>query len=67
MLEHKGFQGTVDISLEDNCLHGKILHINDTVIYESSSQEELEEAFIEAVEDYIELKKTLLKKTSKLE
>jgi len=54
VLKHKGYLGSVDISFEDNCLHGKLLYIRDTVTYEAPDPAKLEEAFREAVEDYLE-------------
>jgi predicted HicB family RNase H-like nuclease len=54
ILEHKGFQGSVEFSFENNVLFGKILHINDLVSFEAESPVGLHEAFVEAVEDYLE-------------
>ena len=54
VMEYKGYQGSVDFSLEDRVLHGKILHINDLVTFEAESLAALEEAFHEAVEDYLD-------------
>lgn len=53
-LKHKGYVGSVEINLEDNCLYGKIEFINDLVTYEGETIEELKTAFVESVEDYIE-------------
>jgi predicted HicB family RNase H-like nuclease len=53
-LQYKGYLGDVDCSLEDKCLHGKILYINDLVTYEAQTVPELEEAFRAAVDDYLE-------------
>lgn len=58
-LKHKGYVGSSNISLEDNCLYGKIEFINDLVTYEGQTPEELKAAFIEAVDDYIETCKEL--------
>lgn len=52
-LTHRGFTGTAEVSLEDGCLFGCILHINDSISYEGSSVAELEQAFIAAVDDYL--------------
>jgi predicted HicB family RNase H-like nuclease len=52
-LEHKGYTGSVDFSLEDDVLHGKILFINDLVNYEGSTLQELQKAFEEAVDFYL--------------
>jgi predicted HicB family RNase H-like nuclease len=52
--QYKGYLGEVDYSLEDECLHGKILYINDLVTYEAQTVPGLEAAFREAVDDYLE-------------
>lgn len=52
-LKHKGYIGSVEVSLEDVCLHGKILFIRDIVTYEGQTVDELNQAFVEAVEDYL--------------
>ncbi len=52
-LSHKGYTGTVDVSIEDSCLHGKILFIEDMITYEGGTVEELKTSFIEAVDRYI--------------
>ncbi|ADE15026.1 HicB family protein [Nitrosococcus halophilus Nc 4] len=53
VLKHKGYIGTIEVSLEDNCLHGKIQFIQDTVTYEGQTPAELDQAFVEAVDDYL--------------
>ncbi|MFM0667569.1 type II toxin-antitoxin system HicB family antitoxin [Paraburkholderia sediminicola] len=54
VFEHKGYAGSVDFSLEDKTLHGKILFIDDLVNYEGKTLDALEIAFVEAVEFYLE-------------
>ncbi|MCK0743590.1 type II toxin-antitoxin system HicB family antitoxin [Chromohalobacter nigrandesensis] len=54
VLEHRGYQGSVEFSIEDGVLHGSILHIVDLVTYEAETLPALNEAFIESVEDYLE-------------
>lgn len=52
---YKGYTGGIDFSLEDNVLFGKIEFINDLVSYEGNDLPELETAFREAVDDYLEM------------
>lgn len=54
VLKYKDFIGSVEVSLSDNCLYGKILHINGLVTYEASTVKELKLEFEAAVDDYIE-------------
>ncbi|AZF10622.1 MULTISPECIES: type II toxin-antitoxin system HicB family antitoxin [unclassified Pseudomonas] len=52
-LKHKGYIGSIEASLEDNCLFGKILFIKALVSYEGKTVAELDAAFQEAVDDYL--------------
>jgi len=52
-LTYKGFTGSANVSIEDNCLHGKVLFIDDIITYEGATVEELNGAFKEAVDDYV--------------
>jgi predicted HicB family RNase H-like nuclease len=51
---YKGFCGSKEISLEDDCLFGKILFVNDLVTYEAESPSALKKAFEDAVDFYLE-------------
>jgi predicted HicB family RNase H-like nuclease len=59
ILEHNGFQGSVEFALEAGVLHGKILLIDDLVTYEADNITDLNEAFKESVDDYLETCKEL--------
>ena len=65
VLEHNGFIGSIEFSLEESILFGSLLYINDLVTYEGQTIEELREAFEEAVEEYIELCKECEKEPEK--
>lgn len=54
ILEYKGFQGSVEFSLENNVLFGKILNIDDLVTFEGDDVKGLNESFLESVDDYIQ-------------
>jgi predicted HicB family RNase H-like nuclease len=51
ILRYKGFIGSIEISIEDDCLHGKLLFINDLVTYEAQTPHQLQAEFESAVED----------------
>ena len=53
LLKYKGFLGSIEVSIGDNCIHGKILFIDDVVTYEAESPSQLEAEFKAAVEDYL--------------
>ncbi|MBJ7537169.1 type II toxin-antitoxin system HicB family antitoxin [Marinomonas transparens] len=54
VLNYNGYIGSVDLSLEDEVMHGKIEFINDLVTYEGQTVSELKMAFECAVDDYLE-------------
>ena len=55
VLQHQGYLGSIEFSLEDKLLFGKILHIKDLISYGGETIEELECNFHEAVDDYLAL------------
>ena len=58
VLKHKEFIGSVEFSAADELFFGKITGIDDLVSFEGESVKELKTAFVEAVENYIELCKS---------
>ncbi|MGC8491122.1 MAG: type II toxin-antitoxin system HicB family antitoxin [Syntrophobacteraceae bacterium] len=52
-LHYKGFSGSVRASIEDSCLHGRILFIEDLVTYEADTIPQLKTEFESAVDDYL--------------
>ncbi|MGO4320787.1 type II toxin-antitoxin system HicB family antitoxin [Pseudomonas sp. KB_12] len=53
-LQHKGYVGSIEASTEDKCLFGRLLFIRALVSYEGQTVAELETAFREAVDDYLQ-------------
>lgn len=58
---YKGYFGSYEISLVDNCLYGKILHTTDLISYEAKTVQGLKTHFMKAVDDYIQTLKELQK------
>ena len=52
-LTYKGYTGSIIASIEDECLHGKILFIDDIITYEGGTVSEIHKAFNGAVDRYI--------------
>jgi predicted HicB family RNase H-like nuclease len=50
---YKGYQGSIETSIKDRCLFGKILNITDLILYEGQTLDELEADFKESVKDYL--------------
>ncbi len=51
---HKGYFGSAEVSHEDHCLVGQLLYIDDLVMYEGATYEEIERAFQQSVDDYLQ-------------
>jgi predicted HicB family RNase H-like nuclease len=60
-LVYKDFVGSFNYIEEEEILYGKIQGISDLVTFEGASIAEVKNAFIEAVDDYIELCKEVNK------
>lgn len=52
-LNHKGYFGTIEVSIEDSCLHGQILFIEDIITYEGATVEDIQNSFMGAVDRYL--------------
>ena len=50
---YKGYTGTIDVSIEDGCLHGQILFIDDIITYEGNTVDDIVVYFKEAVDRYL--------------
>ena len=54
-LHHKGYNGSVEYSEDDQCLYGKILGLrNSLILYEGNSLDELTEDFKVGVDNYLD-------------
>ena len=52
-LVHNGFTGSFEVSLEDGCLIGRVLFIDDLITYEGETVPELTANFEAAVDRYL--------------
>jgi predicted HicB family RNase H-like nuclease len=53
-MEYKGYTGHVELDDEAGILHGEVLDTRDVITFQGRSVEELEQAFRESVDDYLE-------------
>lgn len=53
-LAYKGFVGTVDYDEEDEIFYGKLVDVNAHVLYHGTSASDVQAAFEEAVDDYLD-------------
>ena len=54
MLNYKGYTGHVEFDDEAGIFHGEVLDLRDVVTFQGKSVDELEQAFRDSVEDYLE-------------
>ena len=53
-MKYKGYEAVVSFDADDRVLHGRLLYTQDVVSFEAHDVNELERAFHEAVDDYLE-------------
>ena len=54
MMEYKGYIGKVEIDEEAGILYGEVLNVRDVITFEGASVEEVQQAFQESVDDYLD-------------
>jgi predicted HicB family RNase H-like nuclease len=54
MLEYKGYVGHVEFDDEAGLFHGEVLDLRDVITFQGRSVDELEQAFRDSVDDYLE-------------
>lgn len=54
MLEHRGYKGHVEFDEDAGLFHGEVVDTRDVITFQGTSVRELEEAFRESVDDYLE-------------
>ena len=65
VLQYKDYLGSVHFNADDEIFYGKIECIDDLISFEGATVDELKTAFIDAVEDYIDLCKAAGKPNEK--
>jgi predicted HicB family RNase H-like nuclease len=60
-LKYQDYTATIHYSADDEVFFGKVIGINDLITFEGISVAELKDAFKEAMEDYIETCKSIVK------
>ncbi len=56
MLEYKGYTGHVEFDDEAGLFHGEVLDTRDIITFQGISVEQLEQAFRESIDDYLEFR-----------
>jgi len=53
-MEYKGYVGIVEYDSEAKLFHGDIINTRDVITFQGTTVEEIETAFKESIEDYID-------------
>jgi predicted HicB family RNase H-like nuclease len=53
-LEYKGYIGLVEFDDEASIFHGEVLNLHDVITFQGTCVDELRQALIDSVEDYLE-------------
>lgn len=53
MMEYKGYIGIVEFDSEAKLFHGDVVNTRDVITFQGTTVEEIETAFNDSVEDYI--------------
>ncbi len=54
MMEYKSYIGKVEIDEEAGILYGEVINVRDVITFEGTSVDEVQTAFRESVDDYLE-------------
>ena len=54
MMEYKSYMGKVEIDEEAGILYGEVINVRDVITFEGTSVDEVQRAFRESVDDYLE-------------
>ena len=54
MMEYKGYIGKVEIDEEAGILYGEVINVRDVITFEGESVDEIQQAFRESVDDYLD-------------
>jgi len=54
MLEHNGYTGQVEFDGEAGHFHGEVLDTRDVITFQGTTVDEIEQAFRDSVDDYLE-------------
>ncbi len=58
MLNYKGYTGRVEYDGEAKLFHGEVLNIKDVITFQGKSVNEIERAFRESIDDYLDFCKS---------
>lgn len=65
-LTYQGYTASITYNSDDEVFFGKVIGVNDLIIFEGTSVTDLKEGFQEAIEDYLETCKAIGKSPDKI-
>jgi predicted HicB family RNase H-like nuclease len=54
LIHYKGYIGKIEFDEESRIFHGEVINLHDVVTFEGESVAELQQAFQDSIEDYLE-------------
>jgi predicted HicB family RNase H-like nuclease len=54
MMEYKGYAGRVEFDDEAGIFHGEVINTRDVITFQGTTVEEIRQAFIDSVDDYLD-------------
>ena len=53
MMEHKGYMAQIEYDDDARVFHGEVINLKDVITFEGTCVEDLRQAFVDSVEDYL--------------
>ena len=53
-MKYKGYEAVIEYDEEAQIFHGEVLHLRDVITFQGESVRQLEQAFQESVDDYLD-------------
>lgn len=54
LMHHQGYEAIISLDEDAGVFHGEVINLRDVVTFQGCSVDELERAFADSVEDYVE-------------
>lgn len=60
IIEYNGYQAVIEYSVEDATLFGKVMDVDDIILFEIEDPGKAKEVFKDVIEDYIKTKEGVI-------
>src|SRR5438105_2431268 len=65
MMKYKGYVGKVEYDADAKIFHGEIIGLNDVITFQGNTVKDLEKAFKDSIDDYLQFCKEMGRKPEK--